>query len=124
MQELPPGLKDIQVSAQELVYGRKVAGVGAYAKPLDRHNELLSSIEEAHGSIKYSRPSEGLDTLVLQRTSPQDESLVENPKNFVRGPEEKVGSKEEQSPSGSSSSLQNQESSPTSARQGKESPKD
>ncbi|MBW0579209.1 hypothetical protein O181_118924, partial [Austropuccinia psidii MF-1] len=86
--------EDIQVSVQELVYGRKVAGVGTSAKPLDKHHELLSSIEEAHGSMKYSRPSEGLDTLVLQRKSPQDKNLVEKPKNFVRGPEERVGSKE------------------------------
>ncbi|MBW0538197.1 hypothetical protein O181_077912 [Austropuccinia psidii MF-1] len=33
---------NIPVSVQELVYGSKAAGVETSAKPLDRHNEVLS----------------------------------------------------------------------------------
>ncbi|MBW0509383.1 hypothetical protein O181_049098 [Austropuccinia psidii MF-1] len=78
--------RDIPVSVQEVIYGRKAAGVGTSAKYLDRHNELLSSSEEAHGPRKDRRTSEGLDTHVLQGTSPTDKSLVEKPNNVVRGP--------------------------------------
>ncbi|MBW0571308.1 hypothetical protein O181_111023, partial [Austropuccinia psidii MF-1] len=64
MPELPPVPKagnnrDIPVSVQELVYCRKAAGVGTSAKSLDRHNELLSSCEDIHGSRKDRRISEG-----------------------------------------------------------------
>ncbi|MBW0521014.1 hypothetical protein O181_060729 [Austropuccinia psidii MF-1] len=83
--------RNIPVSVQELVYGGKAAGVGAYAKSLDRHNELISSSEEFHGPRKDRGSSEGLDTHVLQRTSPTDKSLVEKPKHVVRGPQEEVG---------------------------------
>ncbi|MBW0506459.1 hypothetical protein O181_046174 [Austropuccinia psidii MF-1] len=76
--------RNIPVSVQELVYGVKEEGVGTSGKYLDRHNELISSIEEAHGPRKGRGPSEGLDTHVLQRTSPTDKSLVEKPKHFVR----------------------------------------
>ncbi|MBW0498686.1 hypothetical protein O181_038401 [Austropuccinia psidii MF-1] len=67
---------NILVSIQELVYGGKEAGVGTSSKSLDRHNELISSSEEAHGPRKYRGSSEGLDTYFLQRTSPTDKSLV------------------------------------------------
>ncbi|MBW0588033.1 hypothetical protein O181_127748, partial [Austropuccinia psidii MF-1] len=70
---------DLPVSVQELVYGRTTARVGTSPKSLDRHNELLSSSEEVHGARKDRRTSEGLDTNVLQRTSPTDKSLVEKP---------------------------------------------
>ncbi|MBW0504964.1 hypothetical protein O181_044679 [Austropuccinia psidii MF-1] len=96
--------RDIPVSVHELVYGVKAAGVGTSAKSLDRHNGLLSSCEDIHGSRKYRRISEGLDTHVLQGTSPTDTSLVEKPKNVVRGPEEEVGPRKGQQPSGSSPS--------------------
>ncbi|MBW0485556.1 hypothetical protein O181_025271 [Austropuccinia psidii MF-1] len=103
---LPPVPKgnnrDIPVSVQELVYGGKAAGVGPSAKSFNRHNELLSSSEEAHGPRKERRTSEGLDTHFLQGTSLTDKSLVEKPKNVVRGPEEKVGSRKGQQPSGRS----------------------
>ncbi|MBW0472719.1 hypothetical protein O181_012434 [Austropuccinia psidii MF-1] len=82
--------RDIPVSVQEVVYGGKAAGVGTSAKYLDRQNELLSSSEEAHGTRKYRRTSEGLDTNVLQGTSPTDKSLVEKPKHAFREPEEEV----------------------------------
>ncbi|MBW0549617.1 hypothetical protein O181_089332 [Austropuccinia psidii MF-1] len=78
--------RDIPVSVQELIYGRKAAAVGTSAKYLDRNNELLSSSEEAHGPRKDRRTSEGLDTHVLQGTSPTDKSLVEKPNNVFRGP--------------------------------------
>ncbi|MBW0527210.1 hypothetical protein O181_066925, partial [Austropuccinia psidii MF-1] len=98
---------NIPVSVQELVHGSKAAGVGTSSKSLDRHNELLSS-SEVHGPKKDSRPSEGLDTHVLQRACPKDKILVEKPNHSVSGPEEIVGPKEGQQPSGSSSSLHKQ----------------
>ncbi|MBW0500707.1 hypothetical protein O181_040422 [Austropuccinia psidii MF-1] len=76
--ELPPVPKgnnrDIPVSVQKLVYGSKTARVGTYPKYLDRNHELISSSEEVHGARKDRRTSEGLDTHVLQRTSPTDKS--------------------------------------------------
>ncbi|MBW0586087.1 hypothetical protein O181_125802 [Austropuccinia psidii MF-1] len=89
---------NIPVSIQEMVYGGKEAGVGTSAKSLDRHNELISSSEEVRGLRKDRGSSEGLDTHVLQRTSPTDKSLVEKPKNVVRGPEEEVGQGKDNSP--------------------------
>ncbi|MBW0587763.1 hypothetical protein O181_127478, partial [Austropuccinia psidii MF-1] len=80
MPELPPvptgSSGDLPVSVQELVYGPQTARVGASPKSLNRHHELLSSSKEAHGARKDRRSSEGLDTNVLQRTSPTDTSLV------------------------------------------------
>ncbi|MBW0532916.1 hypothetical protein O181_072631 [Austropuccinia psidii MF-1] len=108
--------RDIPVSVQELVYGRKTARVGTSPKSLDRHHELISSIEEAHGARKDRRTSEGLDTHVLQRTSPTDKILVEKPKHVIRGPEEKVGPREGKQPCGSSPSLHNQNSTSKSAK--------
>ncbi|MBW0463986.1 hypothetical protein O181_003701 [Austropuccinia psidii MF-1] len=111
---------DLPVSAQKLVYGSKAAGVGTSVKSLGRDHDLLSSNKGVLGPRKDRRPFEGLDTHLLQRTSPEDKALVEKPKNFVRGPEEKVGPKEGQQPSGSSASLHKQESSSKSAKKGKQ----
>ncbi|MBW0495951.1 hypothetical protein O181_035666 [Austropuccinia psidii MF-1] len=116
--------RNIPVSVQELVYGSKTAGAGASAKSLDRHNELLYSSEKVDGPRKDSRPSAGLEIHVFQKKSPKDKSLVEKPNHFSRGPGERVGPKEGQQPSGSSSSLQKKESRSTSAKQGQESPKE
>ncbi|MBW0528534.1 hypothetical protein O181_068249 [Austropuccinia psidii MF-1] len=80
--------RDIPVSVQELVYGSKTARVGTSPKCLDRHHDLISSSEEVNGERKDRSTSEGLETHVLQRTSPTDKSLVEKPKHVVRGPEE------------------------------------
>ncbi|MBW0551306.1 hypothetical protein O181_091021 [Austropuccinia psidii MF-1] len=66
--------KNIPVSVQELVYGGKVARVGTSPKSLDRHHELISSSEEAHGARKDRGTSGGLDTHVLQRKTPTDKS--------------------------------------------------
>ncbi|MBW0506882.1 hypothetical protein O181_046597 [Austropuccinia psidii MF-1] len=71
--------------------------MGASAKCLDRHNEILSSSEEINGPRKDSRPSEGLEIHFLQRKSPKDKSFAEKPKHFFRGPEERVGSKQDKS---------------------------
>ncbi|MBW0577909.1 hypothetical protein O181_117624 [Austropuccinia psidii MF-1] len=116
--------RDIQVSVKEPVHRSKTARVGTFPKSLDRHHELISSNEEAHGARKDRGASEGLDTHVLQRTSPTDKSLVEKPKHVIRGPKEKVGPREGKQPSGSSSSLQKQKSASTSAQQAQENPKD
>ncbi|MBW0533026.1 hypothetical protein O181_072741 [Austropuccinia psidii MF-1] len=86
--------RNLPVSVQELVYGGKAEGLGTSSKSLDRLNELLSSGEEVHGPSKERRTSEGLDTHVMQGTSPTDESLVEKSKHVVRGPEEEVSPKE------------------------------
>ncbi|MBW0460742.1 hypothetical protein O181_000457 [Austropuccinia psidii MF-1] len=92
--------RDIPVLVQELVYGRKTAGVETSAKSLDRNNELLSSSEEVHGPRKYRGFSAG-----SQRTITTDKGLVEKPKHVFRGPEEEAGPRKGQQPSGSSSSL-------------------
>ncbi|MBW0497469.1 hypothetical protein O181_037184 [Austropuccinia psidii MF-1] len=97
--------RDIPVSVQEWVYGRKEAGVGTSTKSLDRHNELLSSSKEAHGTRKDRRTPEGLDNPVLQGTSPRDKRFVENPKHVFRGPKEEVGPRKIQQPSESSPCL-------------------
>ncbi|MBW0542231.1 hypothetical protein O181_081946 [Austropuccinia psidii MF-1] len=120
MPELPQVPKDIPVPVQEMVYGSKAAGVGTSAKSLDRHNELLSSSEEVHGPRKDRRTSEGLDTHVLQGTSPTDKSFVEKQKHVVRGPEEEVVPRKGQQPSRSSSSLHKQKSASKSAKTDKQ----
>ncbi|MBW0516089.1 hypothetical protein O181_055804 [Austropuccinia psidii MF-1] len=116
--------RDIPVSVQELVYGRKATGVGASSKSLDRQNELSSSSEEVHSSRKDRGSSEGLDTHLLQRKSPTEKSLVEKPKYFVRGPEVEVAPSNGKKASGRSSSLHKEESALTSAKQGQEIPKE
>ncbi|MBW0581963.1 hypothetical protein O181_121678 [Austropuccinia psidii MF-1] len=115
---------DIPVSVQELVYGSKTEKVGAYPKSLDRHHELISSSEEIYGARKYRGTSEGLETHVLQRTSPTDKSLVEKTKNVFRGTEEEVGPMQGKQPSGSSPSLHKQKSASKSAQQAQANPKD
>ncbi|MBW0585778.1 hypothetical protein O181_125493, partial [Austropuccinia psidii MF-1] len=90
--------RDIPVSVHELVYGSKAAGVGTYTKSLDKNNEILSLSEEFHGPRKDKTTSEGLDTHVLQGTSPTDKTLVKNPKHVVRGPEEKLAKGKDNSP--------------------------
>ncbi|MBW0582760.1 hypothetical protein O181_122475 [Austropuccinia psidii MF-1] len=115
---------DLPVSLQELVYGRKTARVGTSPKSLDRHNDFISSSEEVYGARKDRGASEGLDTNVLQRTSPTDKSLVEKPKYFIRGSEEEAGPRQGKQPSESSPSIHQQKSPSTSARKAQESPKD
>ncbi|MBW0575404.1 hypothetical protein O181_115119 [Austropuccinia psidii MF-1] len=116
--------RDIPVSVQEHVYGGKAARVGTSPKSLDRHHELISSSEEVWGARKDRGTSEGLDTHVLQRTSPTDKSLAEKPKHVVRGPEEEVDQREGKQPSGSSPTIHQQKSTSKSARQAQTSPKD
>ncbi|MBW0590442.1 hypothetical protein O181_130157 [Austropuccinia psidii MF-1] len=98
--------RNIPASIQELVYGGKEAGV-----------------EEVHGPRKDRGFSECLDTHVLQRTSPTDKSLVEKQKHVFRGPEEEVGPRKGQHPSGSSPSLHKQNSSPKVPNKGKKTQK-
>ncbi|MBW0586312.1 hypothetical protein O181_126027 [Austropuccinia psidii MF-1] len=124
-ESLPTGSsRDIPVSVQELVYGSKAARVGTSPKSLDRHHELISSSEEVHGARKDRGTSEGLDTNVLQRTSPTDKSLVEKPKHVIGGSEEEVVPKQGQHPSGSSPSIHQQNSASTSSKQAQANPKD
>ncbi|MBW0561099.1 hypothetical protein O181_100814 [Austropuccinia psidii MF-1] len=119
--ELPPVPKgkntDIPVSVQELVYGSKTARVGDSPKPLDRHHELISSSEVAHGTQKDGETSEGLDTHVLHKTIPTHKILVEKPEHVIRGPEEEIGPRKGKQPSGSSPSLPKQKLASTSAKQ-------
>ncbi|MBW0527026.1 hypothetical protein O181_066741 [Austropuccinia psidii MF-1] len=124
-ESLPTGSsRDILVSVQKLVYGRNPAQVGTSPKSFDRHHELIFSSEEVHGARKDRETSEGLDTHVLQRTSPTDESLVEKPKHVIRGSEEEVGPRQGQHPSGSSPNIHQQKYTSTSAKQAQASPKD
>ncbi|MBW0591850.1 hypothetical protein O181_131565 [Austropuccinia psidii MF-1] len=48
---------NIPVSVQELVYGRKIAGVVTSSKTLDRENELLTSLKGVFGTRKDSGTS-------------------------------------------------------------------
>ncbi|MBW0581779.1 hypothetical protein O181_121494, partial [Austropuccinia psidii MF-1] len=122
---LPTGrIRDIPVSVQKLVYGSKKAQVGTSPKSLDRHHELLSSSEEVHGARKDRGTSEGLETHVLQRTSPTDNRLVEKPKHVIRGSEEEVGPRQGQHPSGSFPSIHQKKYASTCAKQAQENPKD
>ncbi|MBW0506671.1 hypothetical protein O181_046386 [Austropuccinia psidii MF-1] len=116
--------RDIPVSVQELVYGSKTARVGTSLKSLDRHHDLISSSEEVHGARKDRGTSEGLDTHVLQSTSPTDKSLVEKPKHVIRGPEGEVDSRQGEKPSGSSPSLHKQKNASAIAKKAQENPKD
>ncbi|MBW0587868.1 hypothetical protein O181_127583 [Austropuccinia psidii MF-1] len=76
-ESLPTGSsRDIPVSVKKLVYGSKTAQVGTFPKSFNRHHELISLSEEVHGARKGRGTSEGLDTHVLQRTSPTDKILV------------------------------------------------
>ncbi|MBW0581569.1 hypothetical protein O181_121284, partial [Austropuccinia psidii MF-1] len=100
--EFPPvpkgNNKNIPVSVQELVYGGKEAGVGTSTKSLDRHNEVISSSKEVHGPEKTE--------------------------TLLRGPEEEVGPRKGQQPSGRSPSLHKQNSVSKSAKQGQVNPKE
>ncbi|MBW0575156.1 hypothetical protein O181_114871 [Austropuccinia psidii MF-1] len=116
--------RDVLVSVQELVYGSKTERVGTSPKSLERHHELISSSEEVHGPRKDRSTFEGLETHVLQRTSPTDKSLVEKPKHVIRGPEEEVGPRGGKQPSRCSPSLHKQKSASTSAKQAQANPKD
>ncbi|MBW0531014.1 hypothetical protein O181_070729 [Austropuccinia psidii MF-1] len=116
--------RDIPVSVQELVYGSKTERVGTSLKYFDRKHELISSSEEVHGARKDRGTSEGLDTHVLQRTSPKNKILVEESEHVIRGPEEEIHPRKGKQPSGSSPSLHKQKSSSTSVKQAQAAPKD
>ncbi|MBW0552153.1 hypothetical protein O181_091868 [Austropuccinia psidii MF-1] len=116
--------RDIKVSVQELVYGSKTARVGTSPKCLDMHHELISLSKEVHGARKDRGTSEGLDTHVLERKRPTDKTLVEKPEHVIRGPEEEVGPRKGQQPSGSSSSLHKKNYASKSSKQAQANPKD
>ncbi|MBW0587777.1 hypothetical protein O181_127492 [Austropuccinia psidii MF-1] len=98
-ESLPTGnSRDIPVSVQELVYGGKAAGVGTSAKYPNRKNELLYSSEEVHDPRKASRPSEGLDTHVLQGKSLKYKSLVKKSKPLSEDQKKELSQKKEKSP--------------------------
>ncbi|MBW0528421.1 hypothetical protein O181_068136 [Austropuccinia psidii MF-1] len=97
-EKLPTGSsRNIPVSVQELVYGRKETGVGTSAQLLYRENELLPSSEGVLGPRKDTRTSEVVESHVLQGTGPKDK-IFGKPKNSVRGSEEIVGPKEGKEP--------------------------
>ncbi|MBW0579447.1 hypothetical protein O181_119162 [Austropuccinia psidii MF-1] len=116
--------RDLPVSVQELVYGSTTARVETSPNSLDRHHKLISSSEEVHGARKDRRTSQGLETHVLQRTSPTDKSLVEKPKHVIRASEEEVCTREGKQPSGSSPSLHKHKSASKSAKEAQANPKD
>ncbi|MBW0561924.1 hypothetical protein O181_101639 [Austropuccinia psidii MF-1] len=76
------------------------------------HHELISSIEEVYGAGKDKGTSEGLDTHVLQRTSPTDKIFVGKPEHVISGSEDKIGSRKGKQPSGSSPCLNKCQKSP------------
>ncbi|MBW0521040.1 hypothetical protein O181_060755 [Austropuccinia psidii MF-1] len=84
-EQLPTGgSRDIPVSVQELVYGRKAAGVGNSSQLVYRDNELLPSSEKSLGPRKDTRTSEGLETHVLQGTGPKEMEPAFNFKEITR----------------------------------------
>ncbi|MBW0539523.1 hypothetical protein O181_079238 [Austropuccinia psidii MF-1] len=124
-QSFPTGSnRDIPFSVQKLVYDSQPERARTSPKCLDRHHELISSSEEFHGARKYRGTSEGLDTHVLQRTSPTDKILVQRLEHAIREPEEEIGPRKGKQPSGSSPSLQKQKYASTSAKKARENPKD
>ncbi|MBW0569001.1 hypothetical protein O181_108716 [Austropuccinia psidii MF-1] len=68
--------RDIPISVQELVSGRKEEGVGSSSKPSDKENELTSSSDKALRTRRYRGPSKRLDSNICQRESPKDKILV------------------------------------------------
>ncbi|MBW0516550.1 hypothetical protein O181_056265 [Austropuccinia psidii MF-1] len=114
--------RNISVSVQELVDGSKAEGEGATFQVVDRENELLPSSKEALGPRKDTRPSERLDTHFLKEKGPKDEGFVGIPYHFFRGSEERVFTKQEQQPCGSSPSVHRQESTSISPKTGNKSP--
>ncbi|MBW0532939.1 hypothetical protein O181_072654 [Austropuccinia psidii MF-1] len=96
---------NIPVSVQEIVYGRKEELVGSCSQPVDKEKELISSSKGDLGPRKDQKFSEGLETYVLKRKIPGYKSLVEKPKHFDSGQEERAGPKEGQQPCGGSSRL-------------------
>ncbi|MBW0542422.1 hypothetical protein O181_082137 [Austropuccinia psidii MF-1] len=85
--------------------------------------KLYLPVKEFMGPEKTGT-SEGLDTHVLQRTSPTDKSLVGKPKHVISVPEEEVGPRKGKQTSGSSPRIHKQESTSTSANQVQANPKD
>ncbi|MBW0559039.1 hypothetical protein O181_098754 [Austropuccinia psidii MF-1] len=84
------------------------------------NRDIPVSVQE----LKDRGTSQGLDTHVLQRTSPTDKSFIEKPNYVIRGPEEEVGPRQTKQPSGSSPSLHKQNSTSTSAQQAQANTKD
>ncbi|MBW0575020.1 hypothetical protein O181_114735 [Austropuccinia psidii MF-1] len=115
--------RDIPVSVQEQAYGSKTARVRTSPTSVDRHHELISTSEEIHGARKDRGTSEGLDTHVLQRTSPKDKSLVEKPRHLIRGPEEEVSPRQGEQRSGSSPYLHKEKSTSESSQKAQQTAK-
>ncbi|MBW0566905.1 hypothetical protein O181_106620 [Austropuccinia psidii MF-1] len=74
------------------------AYITAIPVSLDRHNELISSIEDVHGPRKDRRTSEVLDTHVLQGTSLTDKSLVEKQSTLSEDQKKKLAQGKDNSP--------------------------
>ncbi|MBW0563539.1 hypothetical protein O181_103254, partial [Austropuccinia psidii MF-1] len=110
MPELPPVPKGYLSTRTGLWQPNSKSG--NFSQVLDRHHELISSSEEAHGARKDRGTFEGLDTHVLQRTSPTDKIVVEKLENVIRGPEGEIGPRKGKQPSGSSPSLHKCQTSP------------
>ncbi|MBW0588692.1 hypothetical protein O181_128407 [Austropuccinia psidii MF-1] len=121
--ELPPVPKDLNHFQQATIEIYQSHYKSWFMAAKQQERELLPSIwigtmnsylqvKRFMGPEKDRRTSEGLDTHVLQRTSPTDKSLVEKPKHVIRGPEEEVGPREGKQPSGSSPCLHMCQTSP------------
>ncbi|MBW0462060.1 hypothetical protein O181_001775 [Austropuccinia psidii MF-1] len=90
--------RDIPVSLQELVYGRKEEGAGTSSKPLDRDNELISLGEKALRGRKDRGPYERLGSNFCERESPIDRNLVQKSKNLSEDTKRYLAQKNYNSP--------------------------
>ncbi|MBW0468776.1 hypothetical protein O181_008491 [Austropuccinia psidii MF-1] len=83
--------RDISVPVQKLVKSSQGRGVGNMPKPLAGGHELLLIHQELSGSGEYNRALRRVKPIIFQRQSQKDKELVEEPKYFIRRPEEGVG---------------------------------
>ncbi|MBW0591084.1 hypothetical protein O181_130799 [Austropuccinia psidii MF-1] len=90
IEHLEADINAIAVRPESLPTGR--------SRDIPVHHELISSSEEVHGVRKDRGPSEGLDTHVLQRTSPTDQSLVAKPNMLPEDQKKKLAQGKDNTP--------------------------
>ncbi|MBW0541378.1 hypothetical protein O181_081093 [Austropuccinia psidii MF-1] len=120
--------RDIPVSVQEQVYGRKTARVETSPKSLDRHHELISSSEEVHAARKDRGTSERpIRRNWLKERKTAQWKLPKPPKAKVHLNSCQTSPRSPQRPTRrarSSPSLHKKNSASTSAQKAQENPKD
>ncbi|MBW0592812.1 hypothetical protein O181_132527, partial [Austropuccinia psidii MF-1] len=83
--------RNSSIPIQKLVQSRQRRGVQNMPKPLAGGHELLLTHQELSGSGEDHRTLRRLEPIGLQRQSPKDKELVEEPKSFIHRPEEGTG---------------------------------